>query len=61
MDKMETGVGKGKRKKKKLYCFARQRRPQQANALKIVTSIGKNCGEFYSKKEKNRIPDKNLG
>jgi len=32
----------GKREKKKnLYCFARQRRPQQANALKTVPSTGR--------------------
>ena len=39
-----------KEKKNSFYCFARQRRPQQANALKTVPSIGKNCGEFYRKK-----------
>ena len=39
--------------KNHFYCFARQRRPQQANAFKTVPSIGKNCRDFYSKKEKN--------
>ena len=30
----------------------RRRRPQQANALKIVPSIRKCCGKFYSKKSR---------
>ena len=34
---------------------------QQANALKIVPPIGKNCEEFYSEKEKNGFPDRNQG
>ena len=38
--------------KDSFYCVARQRRPQQANALKTVPFIGKNQGQFYSKKEK---------
>ena len=49
----------GKGEKDSLYCFARQRKPQQANALKTVSSNGKNCEEFYSKKEKNRFLDRN--
>ena len=32
---------------------------KQANALKTVTSTGKKCWKFYSKKEKNRILGKN--
>ena len=40
----ETVMGEGE--KDSFYCFARQRKPQQANALKTVSSIGKNCGEF---------------
>ena len=46
------------KEKDSFYCFARQRRLRQANALKTVPFIGKNCGEFYSKKEKNRFEDK---
>ena len=34
---------------------------QQTNALKTVPLIGKNCEEFYSKKEKNRFSDKQSG
>lgn len=49
----------GKREKDSFYCFARQRRPQQANALKTVPSIGKKYEDFYSKKEKNRFSDRN--
>ena len=49
----------GWRRKNSFYCFAGQRRPQQANAFKSMSSTGKNFGEFYSKKEKNRISDKN--
>ena len=55
---VETEFGV-KEKKNSFYCFARQRRPQQANALKTVPSIGKNCREFFSKKEKNRFSYKN--
>ena len=36
---METEFGM--KEKKSFYCFARQRRPVQANALKIVPSLGK--------------------
>ena len=32
---------------------------QAKDALKPVPSIGKNCGEFYSKKEKNRFSARN--
>ena len=32
---------------------------QQANALKTLPPIRKNCREFYSKKERNRISDRN--
>ena len=53
---VETVLGGGEKNH-----FARQRRPQQANALKTVPSIGKYCGEFYSKRGKNRILDKNQG
>ena len=31
--------------------------PQQTNVLKTVPLIGKNCEEFYSKREKNRFSD----
>ena len=34
----------GKGEKKSLYCFARQRRPQQANALKTVPPLGETRG-----------------
>lgn len=37
----EHGAKEGKKKKKKLYCFSRQRRPQQAHALKTVPSPGR--------------------
>ena len=44
------------KKKKSFHCFARRSRPWWANALRTMPSIGKNYGgEFYSKKEKNRI------
>ena len=33
--------------------------PQQAYAFKTVPPIGKNCEEFYSRKEKNRFSDRN--
>ena len=36
------------------YCFVRQRRPEQANTLKIVPSTGKNYGSFIVKKKKKR-------
>ena len=51
----------GKGEKNSFYCFAGQRRPQQANALKTVPPppIETNCREFYSKKEKNRFSDWN--
>ena len=32
---------------------------RQANDLKAVSPIEKKCGEFYIKKEKNRVLDKN--
>ena len=36
---------------KSIYCFARQRRPQQANALKTVPSLGKELqGDLWSKR-----------
>ena len=47
--------------KKKHYCFAKPRRPQQANALKTGPSIERYFREFYSKKEKNMFSDKNQG
>ena len=50
-----------KEEKSSPYCLARQRRPQQANALKTVPYIEKYCREFYSKKKKNRFLDKNQG
>ena len=51
----------GKGVKHSFCCFARQRRPQQANALKTLSSSGETCGEFESKKEKGSVPDKNQG
>ena len=45
--------------KDSFYCFAKQKRPQQTKALKTAPSIGQNCGEFYSQKEKNRFSDRN--
>ena len=41
----------GKGEKDSFYYFARQRRPEQANALKTVPPTGKNCRELYSEKE----------
>ena len=54
---MQTVLGEGENAS--FYCFARQRRPQQAKALKTVPSLGKNYREIYNKKEKNRFSDKN--
>ena len=41
----------GKGEKDSFYYFARQRGPEQANALKTVPPTGKNCRELYSEKE----------
>ena len=39
----------GKRgKKNSFYCFARQRKPQQANGLKTMPSLGENRRQSYS-------------
>ena len=48
----------GEGEKDSFNCFARQRRPQQANVLKAMPSIGKYCREFFSKKETNRFSDR---
>ena len=48
----------GEGEKDNFYCFARQRRPQQAIALKTVSHLGETGGWFYSLGVKNRAMDK---
>ena len=40
----------GEGEKDRFYGSARQGGPRQTNGLKTVSPLGKNCGEFYSKK-----------
>ena len=47
------------RRKNSFYCFARQRRPQQASPLKTALLWGRIAGSFVVYKEKNRVSDKN--
>ena len=51
----------GKGEKKSLYCFARQRRPQQANALKTVPPLGETRRWAYSFAGENMATDKDQG
>ena len=52
----------GEGEKNSFYRFARQRRPQQANALKTVPSLGEELqGVLSSKRRKNRVSGKNQG
>ena len=50
-----------KEKKNSFSCFARQRRPQQTNALKTVPSFGKEQEVFYSLGVENKATDKDQG
>ena len=42
----------GKEEKNSFYCFARHGRPQQANALNTVPSIGRTAVSFIVKRRK---------
>ena len=49
------------KEKKSFYCFARQRRVQQANALQTVPPLGEMGRCFYSLGVKNRAAHKDQG
>ena len=54
MPKRIAGTELGEGENDSFYCFVRQRRPEQANTLKIVPSTGKNYGSFIVKKKRER-------
>ena len=51
----------GVKEKMNSYCFAWQKKPQHANALKTALPWGRLVGSFIVKKEKNRVPEKSQG
>lgn len=46
---------------KELLLLCQAKEATSGSCLKRLPAIGKNCGKFYSEKEKNRFLDKNQG
>ena len=61
MPNRNTETVLGEREKDSFYCFARQRRPQQAKALKTLPLLGEIRMWFYSLGVENRAADKEQG
>ena len=59
MEMQRQSLGEGERSS--FYCFARQRRPQQASALKTVPSLGDSRKVFSSLGVENRATDMDQG
>ena len=56
--KQRQSFGQRRKKKNSFYCFARQRRPPQANALKTIPPLEENRKWFYSWGVENSTTDK---